>query len=326
MSKGLKKSDALRILERDQQSGFGKDYIPCNQVSRMESPKSSSPSLVACPQLGRNIHTQSNAETSTLVYALCAPNLADLHEQKMMQIQTAQHPLALHPTMVGQKLPNVPGTWSVCKDLGISHPIANDDISPIGEPRKPIPRPYVSDFLLILKTEGGLRAVNWMLKGNQSQFGMGDEYSHPANLKEKKSKDKSRNRTTMEIMYYQAAGIPTQQISGDQFDRVTTKNLTVLMYSKSDSIPLDAADKLLFIEHLKWSINNRQIVSDTTLFLARRFGWTYDEAQSHINCAIWNHDALIDLRVRLLPDRPFTPPPRHGSILDIINKLIAPLP
>lgn len=306
------KSRALEMIVRDAKSGFGSDYVPAIRVTRREAPSQSCPSLLFSSKLNRDLHLLSLGELGAAIRALFLPETEDVHEQKMLQLFEAQHPLARHPEMVGHSLPNVPGTTAICVEMGSRHPIARDDLSEEGEERQHMAFPYVGDLLLVLRTGSGLlRCVNWNIKRSRNQFGTADHPIHPANSQALSEKNKAHRRLEIDRLYYAAADIPTYPIAFDDLNRIVTQNLLRLMMASSQAINLDNHGWIATTSYLESAIDKELSINATSGNLAILLGIPVTDAANLVQRAIWEHRVQVDLYTNLLPDRPLRRPKKH---------------
>ncbi|PPS23817.1 hypothetical protein BVY11_28955, partial [Pseudomonas amygdali pv. morsprunorum] len=86
-----------RIWTRQAGFRWGDKYVPSTLAVPGEAPKISRACRMNSRKLGRTIHLMSIPERVFAQLALFNPAVFDLHEQKMLHIDPAVHPLFGHP-------------------------------------------------------------------------------------------------------------------------------------------------------------------------------------------------------------------------------------
>lgn len=309
------------ILKRQAQMRWLAEYQPAMRATRDEAPKISRPSTLYWSKLGRDMHFMSLAERHVCLLALYHPRVFDIHEQHMLSMFEAPHPLSHHPNAWELSLSPVKGTVSIAEELGIlsKHPVVL-----LADPNNPGEQirhafPYLGDLLLFLKDDQGPYCVNWSVKPSKTDF-----YVRPTRRLSKaatKLTDGSPNLDTRHLLeerYFADAQIPSHFVAANELPLHLIHNLNALCThsQRTLTLPHEAQEELIY--------QLQKIVGTTTTVLSMIPAWTArfkcerDQLLSMLYKAIWNRRVLVDLYKPVLVDKPLKKQ-RTDPLLDYVH-------
>ncbi|CZT31688.1 transposase [Pseudomonas cerasi] len=272
-------------------------------------------------KLGRTIHLMSIPERVFAQLALFNPAVFDLHEQKMLHIDSAVHPLFGHPLAVGIALQSFRGTSEVAARIGMRH--ARITVEDEGD-RFPVPYNYIGDLLLYLRTEDGYPyAVNWSIKAGRNDFHERRRSTIKGFAQQRTDQEKARLRNLLEQEYYLDAGIHTHLLSLDDVPPMVAANLD-LMYGYHD-LPMDLDPVLL--DDYSDDLLEKALQGTPPAFIAIEYAKKWgrrDLFLSKIYQDIWSRKLPVDLHSPILVDKPLCM--RGKQLLEVYGHLFRDSP
>ncbi len=309
------------ILRRQNSPKWGAAYEPAQRATREEAPSISRASMVFVSALGRDIHCLSLAERSAVSLAVYHPMLVDLHEQHVLSLQKAPHPLASHPRARSEVFPPLPGTLEIAKRIaerrGVKarHPYVyiKDPNNPRGD-LIPMPFPYLGDLLLVMEDRAGLYCVNWTVKKTVAAFSSPIGNVLRAREYQRRADERVTSRHALEAEYFAAAGIPTIQVSEDAIDRLLIANLTILLAWSARPLPGDIQKR----EDV-WKAFHSVVGTKTPLYsvlpdLQQRYELSRDECLRLFYEGVYRRKIRVDLYAPILVDRALRPERRDPLV------------
>lgn len=217
-----------RILKRQLSPGWGKNYIPGQLATRTEGPTSCRLTVSYAPKLGREVHLFGRGEPAFAYFALYLPNLFELHEQRMLSLDPRPHPLSGHAKAAGLILKPLKGTLDAADRLGLHQIHQLVRVPSEEDPTVKVwaAAPFLGDLLLFLEDQIGPYCVNLNVKQRTGDHELAFGGSQPTNPAA--ANERAANRTSLEIVYYDDADIPTYLIALDQLDERVVNNLSQL--------------------------------------------------------------------------------------------------
>ncbi|MGX9732482.1 hypothetical protein ACWYXO_17890 [Janthinobacterium aestuarii] len=308
-----------QIHNRQDNPGWGKDYVPAIKATREEAPSGSRPALTYSGKLQRDVHTLSKVETETLLIGLYCPKVFDLHEERMLAYLPCTHPLAVHPRTRHLSWPNSRGTLAAAEELSAlrCHPtikVADPEFD--GELME-IPFPLIGDFLWFLEDKDGCYCVNWTIKGSREDFAIKSHFNSPVipTTKAASAAWKASMRHGVEEIYYSDFGIRTQRISRDDYSRDLANNLSQIFgwIYRPVTLPMAAQKKIL--NWLRLALSSgippfqmwSELASTEQLYL--------DDVKYVMYRSIWERQLKVDLFQPIHIDWPLLPEKR--DVLDV---------
>lgn len=293
------------ILSRQIPPRWGAAYVPAIQVTRQEAPRISRPSLLNSRRLGRAVHVLSTPERIAAQLALYHPGLRDLHEQKMLSVVPAAHPLATFPGLVSTGLPSSSGTVAIAEALGHL-----DMHAMVPTSDGWAPSPYVGDLFLILEDGDGVFCVNWTVKKSAKDF-TGRPGNLRRSLREKTKENQRANfRHTLERLYYEELGIRTVQVTADAVPHHLACNLSGLFAWDRRALSLTNEQRLWVVEEARHCIATGEPVSTQINRLTAEAGCQAQDVLGAIYQAIWRRELRVDLYRPVLVNHPLAPEQR----------------
>lgn len=302
----------LRLrLQRQQPGLFGHDYVPAILATREEAPSDSHFSQFYWQAGDRKLHALSPVEANCLFLALLHPGVVDIHEQKLLSPEAAEHPFVDHPLAKGAFQKKVtPGTLRILHDLDPKHrhPSVAGELK-IGE-RKPFSWPYVGDLLLLINVNGQCWCVNWSVKNSAD----GHEIPIGRDSTNARAAYKLSLRTALERRYYDHLGIPTYQMHPALLDKQLVANLNrIHLADTTITQPLTSDDWAAFAQFFNHALLNR--ASLNSVFMPFRnqflqFNFSRRDMTGIVYRLIANRILRVDLYRPLLMDRPLLPEQR----------------
>lgn len=320
--KALMSEARLReIQNRQRYTKWNADYQPAQRATREEAPAISRASITFVSRLGRDVHCMSLAERAALSLAAYHPNLVDLHEQHVLSLLEAPHPLASHPRAAGQIFPPLPGTLNVAERLYLRlgrtprHPFVyvKDRTNPKGD-KIVEPFPYLGDLLLVMEDEAGLYCVNWTVKKTAAAFSTPIGNRLRASRYRERAHARSSLRHALEAEYFADAGIPTIQVSEDVLDRLLIVNLTTLLAWSARPLPSDFAKREEVWEAFRAVVGTKTALYSVLPALQSRYELTRQDCLRLFYEGVYRRKIRIDLYSPMLVDRALRPERRDPLV------------
>jgi hypothetical protein len=298
-----------QIYKRQDEVRWGAAYQASIEATPKEAPSLSRASILVPQKLGeRDMHVLSPPERALALLALYHPLVADIHEQKMLSVESRLHPLTGFPGMEVADLPPIKGMIDVAERLGYGHllPLVKED--PATDPLNPrmFVFPYVGDLLLYIWPPGEHPyCVNWNIKDQVQAF----KRPGPLNSKRQLASAEMSElpRYEMERGYYADANVRTEHLALEQLDPNVVANLTQLFLHHKTPLDLDSAQRAelkgRFGAALATGVSPLEVIQ---LCIARgRF--TVDQCRTYLWQAIWQRELRCDLFKPVLINRPLRP-------------------
>lgn len=313
MNKAIKPklANLREIIKRQDPPQWGAAYDPAIRATREEAPSRSRASKIWSEKLGRYCHALSSVEQKAILLALFNPALFELQEQRILSTEPRPHPLASHPWVVGESLPELRGTIEVCDRLGmlqrhqwiyVNHPSK--------EERVPIPIPFVGDLLLFLTDARGPYCVNWTVKHSEEGFEQPLFLNRPVK-NPGKAIQSTGERHAIEECYYLDAAIQTIRVVNRQIPDEFAFNLMTLflLQHRAKDIPLAIYQEAC--DRLQACLHTGQPPLELSLSLIHRYNLSPDLAKALLFRAIWRRDVRPELfDEAIFIDRPLKPEKR----------------
>lgn len=293
------------IMKRQEEMRWLAEYQPAMLATRDEAPTISRPSTLYCEKFGRDMHFMSLAERHVCLLALYHPRVFDIHEQHMLSMFDAPHPLSHHPDARELSLPPVHGTVSIADELGIlsKHPVVH--LTAPDDPNEKIRHafPYLGDLLLFLKDDRGPHCVNWSVKSQKDDFyaRSRSKQSGPSIAGEPPSLD---TRHLLERRYFAEAQIPTHFVAKEDlpFDLIHNLNSLCARAQCKSTLPYDVEEEL--IHQFQKIVGTPATVLSMLSTWTTRFKCDRTDCLSTLHKAVWNRRVRLDLYKPLLVDKP----------------------
>ncbi|TKR57266.1 hypothetical protein D7I39_03085 [Allopusillimonas ginsengisoli] len=295
------------IMKRQEEMRWLAEYQPAMLATRDEAPTISRPSTLYCEKLGRDMHFMSLAERHVCLLSLYHPRVFDIHEQHMLSMFDAPHPLSHHPDARELSLPPLAGTVSITEKLGMlsDHPIVH--LTAPDNPGSPLRHafPYLGDLLLFLKDDQGPYCVNWSVKPRKADFYARSRRKQPRQSITLTSGQPSLDmRHLLEQRYFADAQIPTHFVATEDLpvDLIYNLNALCARAQRKSSLPYDVEEELIH--------QFQKIVGTTATVLSMLPPWTVRFKFDRVDClstlykAVWNRRVRLDLYKPLLVDKP----------------------
>ena len=303
----------LRIRHRQDEPGWGPDYVPSILAKRDETSSISRPSVLHSEKLGRDLHFHSIPERMAGLLALYNPAVIDIHEQHMLRCMPGPHPLAGHPLSKGLDLLMVPGTVAVAKQFGRAqmrkHPCVlfseDERKDPEVDCDQVISFPYIGDFLIVLMDEQGIYVVNWTVKPTQEAFFEPAPHNPLGRLtRQCRRMDTADARHRLEEEYFRQAGVRTVRVAASDFDTAVVANLTDLACQAGRPEPLDFETRAQMIQLYQGLIGKPTTVCANLGEITHDLACSKEDAITVLLQAIWARKIRVDLHRPILMDRP----------------------
>lgn len=299
------------ILARQDKLSFGPDYQPAIRATPREAPSISRPSVVRSSKLGREVHLLSTPECAAALVALHHPELFELHEQKMLSVDSRPHPLFGHPAATGLKLLPVRGTVEVAEQLGYLpfHPKVKAPRTVKFKEWMWVPFPYIGDLLLFLTDQDGPYCVNWTVKLDPEGFDR--PLPHPGPIRKPSAAARRiQARHEIERVYYDDAGIRTVRIAKTGIDFHVVANLRQLFGWQLQTTRLHDEQRAEMLAKYETALNLGIPPIDMTAQLMLRHRCSREDCFAVLYQAIWARRLRVDLFKPVLVDRPLQPEKR----------------
>lgn len=304
----ISESRLFTIHKRQDEDKWGRDYQPSIRATPQEAPRVSTASQIRWPRYGRDIHCLSSPETGAVLLALYHQELFDLQEQRMLSPTSRCHPLVGHPLALGSALRMLNGTVHVAERLGLLkwHPTVKLMLHDEPQGAVHVPFPWIGDLLLFMQDANGPYCVNWNVKARRGDHCKPFERRHRGRPSVRLI-DHARARHSIEIAYYQDAGIRTHDIALEEIPTHLLRNLSCLYGSTTEEVVLsrtqvtdveaqfaaDMANELPPMETVRWLMQSQHLDPASIRAILYR--------------AIWARRLRVDLMRPILMDKPLMP-------------------
>lgn len=296
-----------RLRSRQKTSAWTRDYRPATQATKKEAPTISQATIIRnTKKFGRDLHALSATERDALLVALWLDEVLDVNEQKVLQPYKSPHPLTNFPLAHGMRLPELKGMVDAYERLGELKAYPELKIEIEGEGRKAsAPGLFEGDLLLYLKDDQGPYCVNWTIKRTQDQFKIAN-IGDTEFLQSEKNKKKAWIRHAAEELYYQDAGIPTYQVTSENFNKNLIKNLRAsypyqMRMNESLTGSMPSAEILI-----RSSCGSGDTLLDLGKYFCRKKGLVFDDWKVIVFTILWRRRLNFDLTKPFFIDAPIT--------------------
>ncbi|MGC5791372.1 hypothetical protein [Herbaspirillum huttiense] len=310
-SKYISIARAKTIFQRQKETSWDEHYIPGILATVKEAPSISHAFILRPKKLGgREVHLLSTPERNAALLGLYHPEVVGLQEQRMLNPNTAVHPLWSHPEAARNQLKQLTGTIQVADHLEMldEFPIVWDSV--LGQSKRvPIVYPWCGDLLwAIKKNDRPLNCINWNIKDQLSAF------KRPISHEKKESPIRLLARYEIEESYYASASIRTISVSEDQIDRNVSANLRQLFIHHDETLLLSNDSRSDVVERYQSALGLGIPPNDVIDYYAERGIHSIHEAKTVFYQAIWNRDLRVDLFKPILINRPL-----HAEVRDVLD-------
>lgn len=310
-AKGFKKWSFahLKLIVRRQVHGrWGADYQAAIEATPREAPGVSRASILRPAKLGwREMHLLSPAERAFALLALYHPDVADIHEQKMLSPEPRPHPLDGFPG-APMDLPPVAGLIDVADRLGygkLLRLVKEEPPEDPGDPRRYV-FPWIGDLLLYLTpADGALYCVNWNIKKQTEAFHRPGLPNSKRYLKAEDVEELPRHE--MERVYYADVGIRTEHLALEYLDAHVAANLTQLFLHHSRDLGLTPAQETELRDRFAAALATEVPPLEVMRLSVARGRCTLDQCRGFFYQAVWRRELRCDLFRPVLIDRPLRP-------------------
>jgi hypothetical protein len=294
----------LTIYQRQPSNRFGAEYQPAQLATTREAPSVSRATVLCAEKVGgREIHLMSQPEFAAALVALYHPGVFDLHEQRLLSPGPCEHPLAGHPRAVGHRLRSLPGTVAVMDDMGLAdkHPSLVDRRNQDPSTWRRVPWPYIGDLLLFAEDHDGPYCINWTVKGDVRSFSTRGGLGTKPSRRDEDDIGVLR-RHEVERRHYGAAGIPTLQVVGSQFDPEVIANLRVLFMHHARHIDMPMHRRQEVISAIKAFIGTDVVLAGVLAEVSRDYSLDVFTARVVLFQAVWSRQLRLDLFQPIVAD------------------------
>jgi hypothetical protein len=267
------------------------------------------------------MHLLSPAERTFAILALYHPQVAEIHEQKMLHPLPQPHPATGFRGRYGLELRSMRGLVAVAKELGYLDLLATVSVASHDGLRKTrkVVFPFLGDFLLFLVDEqDALHCINWSIKNSEEGF------KRQLQLERLNAASRSRQdeevviRQLLEEIYYQDANIKSHFLSPEKVDRHVVNNLVRLHPRKRPASGLSPKLQHQLIDLLRRSIGSRVTPIELILDFSVRWNVKKLDCQDAFYQAVWERVLRVDLFSEVLIDVPLRAEER--DVLDVYSK------
>ena len=328
MSRATRPSLKRLIKLSERQGGkprWGKDYQPANLVTALEAPSKSRPSgLLALKLEGRYLIAQSKVERAALLLALYHPSVVEIHEQKVLSVDPAPHPLFGHPLAIGLDLPPLAGTVAVADRIGClsRHPMISMQNESNPHEDCWVPFPFIGDALLYLQDEIDPFCVNWTIKKDEKSF----QLRMPGNKPVQKAPEPNISelqRHQIEEVFYMDGLIPTYRITLDKIDKEVRINLLNLhnWYTRPTLSLIDDEKREHILNYYNQAIGSEVVQFELAKLASQKYSVDLYDAKLILKQGIWSRRLRVDMFQPILDNGPLNR--EKKDVLDVYAQWFA---
>lgn len=291
------------IISRQYPQRRGAGYVPSIQATPKEAPSVAWAAILTPAKLAREFHLIGTPAKWFGLLALYHPDVWEIWEERVLHWMPHPHPLHGHPRAAGLPLPAFKGTLHVAERMGRlnQHPRIPDRSDPNNP--KWVPWPYIGDLLLFLSDAKGPYCVNWPLKDTRKAF---RRPGPKPRAKPRPDIDDSNAiaRNELEIIYYQDAGIRTEQLSREDINPAVGHNLYDLFLAHRKATDVIAEARREAVQHFVDAVGTGIPAYRVLKHVEGKLGVSKEHAIALLKQAIWRRDVRVDLFKPVLMDRP----------------------
>lgn len=302
-----------RIVKRQANPTWGKDYCPAILAVRGEAP-SASHALTITPQKlnGREVHLLSLPEASAAILGLYHPDSVGLQEQRAFSRGGAPHPLHNFEPASPVGLRPLKGIVDVADRLGyleVLPKVRIKDAAAVGGYRWVV-FPFIGDLLWAMRAKNGRHyGLNWSVKDSE------DAFKRPLESKRFISPkgvvaEGVLVRHELESNYYQDAGIRTVFLAADAIDPHVRSNLRQLFLHHSRKVSLPLVEQQELTERFKVCVESGVPALELIARLTGAGKYSLDDCRNVLYQAIWFRRLRVNLFQPILINRPLNPETR----------------
>lgn len=295
-----------QIRQRQYPQRRGAAYQPALRATAKEAPSVSWAGILTPAKLGRELHLIGTPAKWFGLLALYNPSTWDIWEERILHVLPYPHPLQGHALAAGDDLQPFKGTVDVAERMGRlkQHPRIADRSDPTS--LKWIPWPYIGDLLLFQQDNGGPYCLNWSIKDTRKGF----RRPGPKPRSKPRADVDDPNavaRADLEILYYQDAGIRTEQLSAEDIDEEVRNNLFDLFLSHRRQIKVSDDIARQAVRHLQAAVGTDTPAYRELMHIEKTFGLSKEQSIALLKQSIWRRTIRVDLFAPVLLDRPLRP-------------------
>jgi len=300
----------LRVIkERQWEDRWGSNYVAAIWADPKEAPGISTGSILRPRKVGqREFHTLSAAETFTSLLALYHPGCWEAWEQRIMFPGPRAHPLFGHPLASGIPFKPFAGTIDVAARLGMltKHPKVRMRIGDDPAKWPVVPFPYIGDLLIFMRDNEGLYVLNLSIKHKFIDFRRKGP-SGRSRVRSDVDDPGAILRHRLEVIYFDDAGIRTQQIAREGIPDDLCWNLRDLFLDDTYVTTVSDSQRAEIMERIRAEIGQDNPAYVQARQLAREHKIEEREVVALIKQGIWRRELRVDLFRPILMDRPLRP-------------------
>lgn len=292
------------IYKRQSNPTWGGDYTPSILATRGEAPSISNAYVVRSARFERSIHLLSTPELAAFVVASYHPQLVGIQEQRMLSPEPCSHPLSNLAGEIAAKHGPLKGVIDVADRLGCLGrlPKVQGHLRNHSGAKVQLVFPYIGDFLLALKEEGGTtKCINWSIKADEAGF------KRPITATGKQlvaSPECVLMRHELERTYYADAGIYTHFVGSSAFDTHAINNLRFLYRYQQEPLRIRDSERVEMESCFHDCLETGMPISEV---LPRFVRHGFQSLHTVLTCfyqAIWQRRLRVDLFRPIVIDRP----------------------
>lgn len=291
------------MLGRQEQPEWLSKYQPAIRATPQEAPAISRPAIVQSKRLGRGMHALSQPEMHAVMLALYHPGLVDLHEQHVLSIGPATHPLHRHDLAAGLELPGVNGTIRVADRIGKLQSHAKFFVIEEGTDGEWVPMPYVGDLLLFLNGPEGPYCVVWSIKKYRAGFDR--RIPRPWGRQRGQEPDEQAEfRHQLEEEYFADAGIRMVKIAESDIDVQLRHNLREICpwHTRPEPLGEKRMEAVTILRSFVGSTTTSALEAVRTA--AKELHANDYDVKVALYQAIWAREIIVDLYAPFVIDKP----------------------
>lgn len=295
----------MQIKRRQWEDRWSPSYIAATFADPKEAPGISTGTILRPKKLGcRPLHTLSRSETAFALLALYHPRCWEVFDQRVMSPTPRPHLFFGHPMASGMPLGSFKGTLDVADRLGMLrfHPRVRLEVGDDPSKWPFAPFPYICDLNLCMVDEIGPYLLNWPVKDKFEDF----KRRGPKKSRARPDEDDPAvvRRSMLETVYFEDAGVRSQQVVGRDIDFQVRCNLRDLFLDDSFPTTIDEPARLEIVAQFREAIGMDVPAYLLALKVSRERRIPDREVIAILKQAIWMRELRVDLFQPVLMDRP----------------------
>lgn len=303
-SRGMDETTYLRILNRQSIQRFLSEYQASIRATKAEAPSISYAIQTWSKKNQRFIHCLSNQEAAFVEILEYHPDVVEYMEQHMLPNDTAKHPLADHPLSQRTRFPQLKGVIATALDMDARQFLPRFFRGADGYAYHGL---WIGDFLVVVRDQKGIYAVNFSIKATREDFGFNAPLLHQTDgFKARMLRNAMRHR--IEKVMFEQAGISTHFIAvKEELSACLVANLNRMRGFRNQQIAWTPQFEHEVLEGFRTGIEKRSTPYEIFEVLTTKYQFEMKAMNACFQHLMWTRQLRVDLGQQIVNNRRLHP-------------------